>query len=95
MILLLGLADIGATIVLILRVYKVELSPTALIVAGIYLLAKVFIFPINLPAFMDFTAGILILLSFFIALPQVFSIIIIILMLFKGFRSFSSSSPSH
>ena len=95
MILLLGLADIAATVVLILRVSKVELPATALILSGVYLLAKVFIFPINLPAFMDFAAGILILLSFFIVLPQVFSIIIIILMLFKGLRSFSSSSSSH
>lgn len=89
MIILLGLSDIAATIVLILRVYKVELPASALIIAGVYLLAKVFIFPINLPAFMDFAAGILILLSFFIALPQIFSIIIIILMVIKCLRSFS------
>lgn len=90
MIILLGLGDIAATIVLILRVLKVELPATALIIAGVYLLAKVFLFPINLPAFMDFAAGILILLSFFMVLPQVFSIIIIILMVYKGFKSFSS-----
>jgi hypothetical protein len=87
MMILLGLGDILATLVLILRVSKTEVAWPIIVFFGVYLIAKTLIFEINIAGLMDFVGGIMILLSFFINLPKVFSIIVILLLVFKAVRS--------
>ncbi len=88
MMLILGISDILAAGVLLLKGFGFDLPAIALIVAGLYLLVKLFIFPLNIAGVIDFVAGILILISFFVVLPKALVLIVAIPLLWKAIQGF-------
>jgi hypothetical protein len=93
MLKVLGLADIIAIVIFALNNFLDKtgwFSNKIVIIAGIYLLIKGFLFVINLDfaSFIDMACGLILVISGFTAIPYLISIIVVVFLLQKALFSF-------
>ena len=86
-VLLLGFADLIASLTVLLRAFWYEIPVVLVILVFIYLLVKFFAFKINLAGFIDLGGALVLLASLFFTLPIWPFIVFAILILLKAFKS--------
>ncbi len=79
--------DIASAGLLLSRAFQVDVSLLILIIFGGYLLIKGFLFPLDIGGLMDITGGGLLLLSFWVVLPNFLFLIAAVLVGSKGIMS--------